>query len=175
MDVEISNITSGKSLPDPDDVYRKTPIDWKEKKDKFTPSLRGFTLSEADKQEGYGLSVDWSAGTTPEESIARVGASYKTGTQKFKEYKNWDLYALNIGFLKSLESIIDVIYDPFISEIPIKGKPNNISHSLVNFNKHELEKNEAEVYVKIRSHATDRKIQINMTKVGQLVELYRNL
>lgn len=175
MDVEIPDIVPGDSLPDHDDVYRKAPNDWKEKKDKFTPALRCFTLSEPDKQEGYALSADWSARTTPEESIARIGASFKTGTQKFKEYKNWDLFALNIGFLKSLESIIDVIYDPLVNKIPIKGTPNNISHSLVSFNKDDLEKNEAEVYLKIRNHAKDRRIPIDMTKVEQLVKLYRNL
>ncbi len=175
MDVKIPDIAPGDSLPDPDDVFRITPKNLTEKKNKFMPSLKCFTLSEADKKEGYGLSVDWSARTTPEESIARVGASYKTGTQNYKEYNNKDLYPHNIGFLKSLEPIIDVIYDSIVKKIPIKGTPNNISHSLVNFNKDDLEKNEAEVYLKIRNHAKDRKMKGDMTKVEQLVKLYRNL
>lgn len=174
MDVRKPDIESGDSLPSSDFVFRLVEKELVEK-DKFTPKIRGFSLHDNDKKHGYGLSVDWSALTTPEESLGRWGASYKTGTTEFKDYKKRDIYVLNIGVLKSIDSILDVVYNPILNIPVIKGIPNNISHSLIKFDKNELEKNEAEIYTRIREHAKDKKVKsINFKKVEELIELYRS-
>ncbi|MCW3106503.1 MAG: hypothetical protein JWQ09_1009 [Segetibacter sp.] len=173
MDERKPDLKKGASLPDSDFVFRLIPTDLVEK-DKFTPKLKGFSLSDNDKEHGYGLSVEWSAITTPEESIARVGASFKKNTDKYKDHTKRDIYALSISFLKSLDSILDVVYDPIFNEPPIRGVPNNISHSLVNFSKEELEKNETEIYTRIREHAKDKKKSVDMKRVDALVNIYRN-
>ncbi len=173
MDESKPELTFGMSLPNSDFVYRLIPKDLVEK-DKFTPRIRGFSLSREDKMQGYGLSVDWSSLTTPEESIARVGASFKKDTIKYKDYNTKDIYSLSVSFLKSIEAILDVVHDPKMYPTPIEGSPNNPSHSLVIFSPEELEKNETEIYSRIREHAKDKKQTVNTKKIEEFVHVYRS-
>lgn len=169
MDLQESALDSsnlGDSLPPEDSVYRIVLVTDRDKKNKEIPAIRCFSLHSSDKGK---LSVDWSKKTTPEESIARVGASYKTGTTTYKEYNNRELYGLNIGFLKSLEKIEDVVYDPIKVQPRISGKPDNQAHSLVIFN----DENDPEVLEKIRDHAKYNKVLFDMKKVEELVNALR--
>jgi hypothetical protein len=173
MDVKQFDLSSGEPLPADDRVFRIVIKDWREKSDKLTPLPKCFSLSSEDKKHGYGLSVDWERKTTPEESIARVGCSYKKDSQEYKGYENRELYAIEVGFLKSLESVRDVLYDPIIHEKPEKGNPENPAHSQAFFNPEVLEKDEAEIYIKIRNHAKDKRILVSMESVNDLVDKYR--
>ncbi len=104
MDVRKLDIKRGESLPVSDFVFRLVEKELVEK-DKFTPKIKGFSLHNSDKEHGYSLSVDWSALTTPEQSLARWGGLYKTGTTQFKDYKKRDIYALTY-IAASLSSIV---------------------------------------------------------------------
>ena len=173
MDEPKSEVIPGTSLPNLSFVYRQVQKDLVEK-DKFTPKIKGFTLSTQDKEQGFGLSVDYSSLTTPEEIIARVGASFKKDSVDYKDYTKKDIYSLSVNFLKSIESVLDVVYDPIFNSTPKKGFPNNPSHSLVLFSLGELEKNETEIYTRIREHAKDKKQNINLEKVESLLQVFRN-
>jgi len=127
MDGKQSKIQPSESLPLTDRIYRHGLNDWVEKKgDENIPKFIFFELTELDKKTGYRLSVDWELKTTPEETIARIGGSYKTNTTQFKEYKNRIIFALDIKFLNSLDFVIDVNYNPIVHPVRKLGSPNNV-------------------------------------------------
>lgn len=168
MDVEVSEIIPGASLPNEDNVYRIVINTDRDKKNKAIPAIRCFSLSENDK---FKLSVDWDRLTTPEDVIAREGGRFKFGTEEYKPYANRELYSIRVDFLRSIESIIDVIHDPIINNPEKKGEPNNVAHSLVCF----LENKEEEPYVfqKIRDFAKENKINFNIEEVDKKVTILR--
>lgn len=82
MDEELSVfIKGGDQLPDTDKVYRIVLVTNRDRKNHNIPSIGCFSLAPTD--EGS-LSVDWERKTSPEESIARFGASYKLYTKEYK-------------------------------------------------------------------------------------------
>lgn len=97
------------------------------------------------------------------------------GTTEYKPYDNREIYALNVGFLKSLSDIDDVMYDPNSYSKPKKGRVNNPAHSLVVFQMAFLDDQakEPETLLKIRDHAKDRKIKVDLEKLRSLVVKYR--
>lgn len=174
MDEKESVINTGDLLPPPDDVYRIALIKDRDRKNKSIPAVRCFSLSPHDD---YRLSVDWEKRTTPEECMARVGATYKMHTTQYKDYQNREIYALNVAFLNSLIDIDKVIYAPVILDIPEKGRINNPAHSLVVFSL-EYSKDQAkepETLLKIRDHAKDKRVEAGKVKVEELVKNYRTL
>lgn len=162
-------INKGESLPDKDRVYRIVVNTERDRKNKRIPAHRCFSLSENDNGK---LSVDWEQKTTPEESIARFGASFKYNSKEFKPFKNREIYALEISFLKSLSDIDDVIYDPISSSMDIKARVNNPAHSLIVFNDL-FPTHDPETYIKLRDHAKNNKIEVDIQKVGDLVDKLR--
>lgn len=172
MDGEELEINLGDPLPQGDRVYRLVVNTHRDKQNKTIPAVRCFSLSPNDKNK---LSVDWEKKTTPEECIARVGCSFKYASNEFKPFENREIYALEIDFLKSISGIENVVYDPIILSNPKKGKVNNPAHSLIAFSLDLLndQANEPEIYLKIRDHAKDHLISVNMEKATSLVENYR--
>ncbi len=177
MDVSELEIKKGDRLPAKDCVYRHGLKEWHEKKNEFLPSLRFFALSPNDKIEGYKLSVDWNAITSPEEVIARVGATYKVnknGDFTFKEFENRVIYSVEINFLNSLNFILNVVYDPIVNKPIIIGSPNNPSHSLICFDSQfYTDQNEPMILAEIRNHAKSNRITVDFDIVKKLVEEYR--
>ncbi len=176
MDVKQSEIQRGDLLPITDRVYRHgldTLVE--EKEDKYVPKLRFFDLSNPVKKMDYSLSVDWERKTTPEETIIRVGCSYKTNTEIFKNYKNRIIYALEIKFINSLEWIIDTTYDPTLHEIKKLGSPDNSAHALINFAEDQYAQNRAAILTELRNHSQDKKIGFNMKEVDKAVIECRKL
>lgn len=115
---------------------------------------------------------EWELKTSPEESIARVGASYKPNKTEYKPYENREIYALDISFLCSLTDVDKVIYDPIYFEIPVEGRVNNPAHSLIKFSEAYIDNdaNDPETILKMRDHAAERRIPIDIEKVHELVE-----
>jgi len=145
----------------------------RDKKNKRLPAISSFSLSDNDHGN---LSVDWERKTTPEESIARFGASYKFGKKEYKPYENRAIYALDISFLNSLSDVEGVIYDPIFYSQPVKGRVNNPAHSLIRFNL-ALEENginDPETLLKIRDHAAKQKVSYDLEKVHAMVDKLRN-
>lgn len=173
MDEQIPSLNNGDNLPESDRVYRISLNTQRDRKNKKIPSVSCFSLSPSDKDNGFKLSTDWEKKTTPEESIARVGCSYKGGTNNFKPYDNREIYAINVEFVKSITGIDRVIFDPVIKENPPIGEPHNPAHSSIVFQKEDFDKNEPEILLKIRNHATDQKIDFEITEVDRMVQEYR--
>lgn len=174
MDVPEIVINKGDSLPDEDHVYRIVLETDRDRKYKNLPALRSFSLNEKDIEDGYNLSVEWDKKTTPELTLIRFGATYKFNSKDYKDPTTRSLYSLRVGFLKTIEGIRDVFYDPIFVEPFEKGNPSNSAHSSVNFIK-ELwtPANEPIIIFKIREHAISRKIDVNMEKVLQELEILR--
>lgn len=172
MDEGKSNLTKGENLPLTDWVYRIVLSTWRDRKNKSIPSMRCFDLSSQDDNK---LSVDWSAKTTAEESIARVGASYKFDKEEYKPFENREVYGLSVKFLNNLKDIEKTIYDPLIYSPPEKGRPDNLSHSLIVFYSEFLndKARRPETLLKIRNHAKDNKVVLDTSEVERLVELLR--
>lgn len=173
MDEKELDLNPGDSLPKLDDVFRLVLVSERDRKNKSIPAVRCFSLTPRDENK---LSVEWSKKTTPEEAIARFGASYKFNSTVYKFYANREIYALNVNFLHSFSDIDDVIYDPIFIQPPVKGGISNPAHSLIVFTEAFAsdQANEPEVLLKIRDHAKDKKVEINWEEVDQLVIELRN-
>jgi len=116
--------------------------------------------------------VDYEPLTTPEESLARYGATYQGIINQFKNPHSYSIYSLNIGFLRSFSCITDIYLSPTVVDPPMKGFPNNPSHSLAEFTEISLE-DEPMVFTKIQQHAIQRKVNPDIDKVRVLVREYR--
>ncbi|MDK2842974.1 MAG: hypothetical protein PWQ17_2480 [Anaerophaga sp.] len=174
MDEKLFELKKGDLLPDCDRVLRIVGNTQRDKKNKNIPSVRCFSLSPND--EGS-LSVDWERKTTPEEAIARFGASFKLCKEEYKSYDNREVYAMKISFLNALEPVESVVYDPIYYEKPEKGRVNNPAHSLIKFTEAFANdnQNDPEIILKMRNHAVENKVQINLDTVHELVKEYRDL
>lgn len=139
----------------------------RDKKNKQIPAVRNFSLSQHDN---FKLSVDWEKHTTPEECIARVGASYKTGTTEYKKHENREIYAMSVSDLNGIDEVQGVIHDPIYFEPCRKGQPNNVAHSLIciipDFD-------EPELFVKIRDYAKNNRILNDTEQTQILINEYR--
>ncbi len=83
MDEKLLNLNKGDSLPDTERVYRIVLVTQRDRKNRQVPSTSCFSLSSQDNNL---LSVDWEKKTTPEQSVARFGASYKFDEVEYKPY-----------------------------------------------------------------------------------------
>lgn len=174
MDEKSFALKKGDPLPECDRVLRIVENTQRDRKNKNIPSLRCFSLSPNDKGS---LSVDWERRTTPEEAVARFGASFKQGKEEYKTYNNREVYAMKVSFLNALEPVENVVYDPIYYGKPEKGRVNNPAHSLVKFTEAFAKdnQNDPEIILKMRNHAVENKVLIDLDKVHELVEKLRNL
>lgn len=92
MDEKSFALKKGDRLPLGDRIFRVVLSTERDRKNKNVPALRCFSLTPADK--GC-LSVDWERKTTPEESVARFGATYKMNKEEYKPYDNREIFAKN--------------------------------------------------------------------------------
>lgn len=133
-------------IPDSDNTYRLVHINYIRGNKAL---IHAFSHHPGDN---YKLSVDWDRLTTPEESLARFGATYNT-KQVFKDFRSYRIFILNTGYVKVIPGIVDVYYDP-IENTPVPiGKPNNPAHSLIDCDLSNPE-NEPELYQKLADHAS---------------------
>lgn len=172
MDEKFFTLKKGDLLPENDRVYRLVHVNFRDKKNKKIPAERCFSLSPNDS--GF-LSVEWENKTTPEQSLARWGATYKFKKEIYKDYKDVEIYALDISFLNSLIDVEKVIYDPIYYSKSEKGRVNNPAHSLIEFSEALANScpNDPETIMKIRDHAANKKIPVEMDKVDVLVKKLR--
>ena len=158
-------------LPDSSYTWRIAEISRRDRQNKAIPALSVFSFSANDNSM---LSVDWEEKTTPENTIARVGMTYKTGTNIFKSYDNREIYSLSVSYLQTLREYISCVkHDPIFFEHEQIGKPNNPAHSLIcceaisDFDMPEF-------LTKLRDHAKDNRVPVDMNTVHQLVQQYRS-
>lgn len=87
MDGREPFLRKGYVLPDEDDVYRIVINSFRDRRNKAIPAPRCFDLT---KNDGNKLSVDREKNTPPQETIARVGASYKFNMKEYRDHRNRD-------------------------------------------------------------------------------------
>lgn len=174
MDEKSFALKKGDRLPLGDRIFRVVLSTERDRKNKNVPALRCFSLTPADK--GC-LSVDWERKTTPEESVARFGATYKMNKEEYKPYDNREIFALEVSFVSSLSDVEEIIYDPVYVHGRIKGRVANPAHSLIRFTEIFAKNNfnDPETILKMRDHAAERKITVNDEKVHELVKELRIL
>jgi hypothetical protein len=168
MDESKPDLKPGDSLPEEDSVYRRVLITERDRKNKKIPSVGCFSLKPADNMK---LSVDWNKMTTPEQAIARIGSEFRFGKSEFKNWRDWELYGMEVEFLLNLPPVSSVFYDPIVNSIHKEGQPNNPAHSLVVFQDNPIE-DEPEIILMIRDHAKDRSVPYEKEIVRRLVEEY---
>lgn len=161
-------------IPLEDRVFRIVVNTQRARDNKRIPSTSCFSLTKADKLGDYSLSVDWERKTTAEECIARVGCSYKNGTTTFKDYRNREIYALDVSFLSNLTEVEKVISTPIFHNPVLFGRPNNPAHASVFFRQRDYDQHEPELLLKIREHAKNNLVPFNMNEVEMMITNYRN-
>ena len=150
-------------------LYRMT---MKERRRGGKLSVGAFQLFPVDD---YKLSLDWARLTTPESSLAIYGATINSRTGQYKNWKLWEIHAVEVSFLLELERVVSVEYNPMYYKPPVKGKQDNPAHSLVIFDKESPEywtSKEPEVLVRIARHAQERQIQPDEEQTELMVKHY---
>ena len=152
-------------------VYRMVHYSQRERRKGKEPRLDAFKPTPAD---GHKLSVDYEPMTTPEESLARFGATISKSSGDFKNPHDYSIYSLNIGLLRSLPCIIDIYLNAVLVSPPERGRSDNPAHSLVEFDDI-AEEDEPDILYRIQQHAIKRKVEVNSTKVDELTMTYRKI
>jgi hypothetical protein len=145
-------------IPDTTAVYRMVPSHMVKKGSRI-PSESMF-MPDAD-----GLSVDWDKYATPEESLIRVGLTFRFNTQEFKDPTCFLVFKLKVGQTRQMEGVSQILHSPvFHAEPPLIGQPNNRSHSSI-FGTDE------EVRLKLRDAATE--VAVDMEVIEEAVRVQR--
>jgi len=152
-------------------VYRMVHYSQRERRKGKEPRLDAFKPTPADDSK---LSVDYEPKTTPEESLARFGATISISSGEFKNPHDYSVYSLNIGFLRSFTCIIDIYLDEVLVSPPERGRPDNPAHSLVEFDEI-AEEDEPDILYRIQQHAIMRKVEANPAQVDELTMRYRRI
>lgn len=158
------------SLPSADSVHRIALQSDRETDENgnYIPKYTCFSLTPADTKDNYKLSVEWDKKTTPEETLIRLGTSFRIGkrSNEYKPYDNRLIYKIEVAFLRKLPFILDVIYSPSIK---------NDAHSSICFNKesYNFEENRPQMLIEIRDHAKQFTVEVNMAEVQKKVEEIR--
>lgn len=113
-------------IPDKDNVYRQVHKNFM-KKNSNLPSAKEFR-KKADEE---GISVNWDKYVSPQEVLQIIGKTYKKGSEDFKDPGNYHLFQLNVGEVRAIESVKDVLHDPIWNDPELVGNPNNFAHSLI--------------------------------------------
>ena len=162
----IDSAEKAESLSPDEFVYRLCLIGSRDRKNKEIPALNNFEPTNRDKLDG--ISVDAANLTSPEMSLAILGAQYKKNTTEFKDFSTREIYPLLTGYILKLPKIKDVIHNPIYINDPPIGSPNNKAHSLIRFTSFDFE-DTPELILKMRDHAVSNgKVHVNMAEVEKI-------
>lgn len=170
MDENQLNLNNGDSIPSGKRLFRLVLVTERDKKNKAIPAVRCFKLKTIDENK---LSNDWEELTTPEDTLARCGATFRNGKEEYKTYEDKEIYGIDVGFMRTVTCVSDIIYDPIDFNPKRKGVPNNVSHTSTIFSDIKDE-DEPEIFISIRDHAVVNKVEVNMTIVHEIVLKLRN-
>jgi hypothetical protein len=82
-------------------------------------------------KQGDNLSCDWEKYSTPQETKARIGQQFKTGTTEFKNPNLFAIVEFTTGVLRTEEYNQQIEHDPILNNPEIVGIPNNQAHSII--------------------------------------------
>lgn len=75
------------------------------------------------------LSTDWDKYTDPHECLVRIGLTYKHGKTIFKNQRDFRLFELNVGDIRKITAILDILHTEINNTPEEIGFPNNPSHT----------------------------------------------
>jgi hypothetical protein len=133
-------------IPDIDDVYRQVHFGDLVKK----PKNRRFPNEAHFSPDPDGLSVNWSKYCDVNRVFIVIGLTHKADRKNYKSPADYKLFKFNVGLLRSIDGINDVLHDPqFFGNPPSVGNPNNRAHSLIKY------ADDEELRLKLSDHVRD--------------------
>ncbi|TVR36894.1 MAG: hypothetical protein EA392_14315 [Cryomorphaceae bacterium] len=122
-------------IPDADDLYffiHHQNVTHKTQDQKPQPKEAALGNTP---EKGPNKSCDWSAYSTPKETLSRLGKQYKTGTTNFKDPKHYFVYSHKVEEWRNIHQLDcpkqEVEYDPIFSDPENLGEPNNKAHTII--------------------------------------------
>jgi len=151
---------------DDNEVYRIAVVTDRDSLNRQIPAIRCFALV---KNDNGNLSVDWDQYTSPNESVARIGAQLTIDLKKYKNYTNREVYGLNCGLVRKIDGISDIKHNPLQKNERI---PENLAHSHICCVKDE--ENQPELFLHLREIAKNNRKELCFSTISKLVEELRN-
>lgn len=143
-------------IPNEDLVYRQAHIT---RLSKFpNDKKKRFPDESHFKPDPDGLSVNWNGQCTVKGIYEVIGISFKHETSIYKNYREFRLFGLPVGFVRSVEGINDVVHSPVFNGNPAAiGSPNNYAHASI------LYPDDEEIRVKLSDFCRENYDQIYCT------------
>lgn len=143
MDEKIKEI---EQIPNNDNVFRQVPVMHLTKisKKKRIPNEANF------KPDPDGLSVNWEKYCSSNRCYQLLGLTHNRKGE-FINITSFKLIKLNVGDIRDINGINDIIHDP----TPYRGvgKPQNDGHALIKYN------DDAEIRLKLADYASDKLVE----------------
>jgi hypothetical protein len=135
-------------IPNEDSVFRQAHI----QSLKPVPGNNEFRFPREShfKPHPEGLSVHWNRYISIRGVYHIISLSYKKDTTEYKDPKNFKLFSLPVGFIRSIDGVLDVKHSPVFNGSPAPiGFPNNYAHTSL------LYPDDEEIRVKLSDYCKD--------------------
>lgn len=114
-------------IPDIDFVLRQVPVTQTAPSGRRVPNEAAFKLRPREN----GLSVNWEKYLDVKGNYILLGLTFNN-KNTFNEYTSFKIFRLEVGYIRSISGVTDVLHDPvFRGEPTLVGQPNNRAHSLI--------------------------------------------
>ena len=111
----------------------------------------------------FGISCDWSKLSTPEDTLIRVGLTYKFESSLYKDFQEFSVIQFSVAKIKTIDEIIGLKHTP--KKKGLLGHPKNLSHSTMYH---------LDVEVRIKLKGISQEVEfINRKFVKEIVEKNR--
>lgn len=148
-------------IPHEDDVFRQIHKSLFKKSEYRFPSEGHFNLTDGER----GLSVNWERYCKEQDNWILIGATFRPETEVYKDYQAFRVFRFNVGWLREIEKVINVVHDPIYHEELLIGTPDNRAHSLILYNQID-----EEVRRKLRNYVGTRDANIECRPDVTLLE-----
>ena len=147
-----------------DDVYRQAHL----QSLKPIPGNTEFRFPREShfKPHSDGLSVHWNRYISIHGVYHTIGLSFKKDTCEYKDAKSFKLFSLPVGFIRSIDGVLDIKHSPVFNGSPAPiGFPNNYAHTSL------LYPDDEEIRVKLSDYCKDNQevsnCYVNFTLIDQ--------
>jgi hypothetical protein len=127
---EISPVVSPwekEEIPDIDFVLRQVPVINTGPSGRRVPNETAFKLRPGEN----GLSVNWEKYLDIKHNYILLGITFNK-INTFIDYTAFKIFRLEVGYIRSISGVTDVLHDPVFRGDPSPvGQPNNQAHSLI--------------------------------------------
>ena len=114
-------------IPDIDFVLRQVPVIQTGPSGRRVPNETAFKLRPGEN----GLSVNWEKYLDVKGNYILLGLTFNKNNT-FIDYTAFKIFRLEVGYIRSVSGVTDVLHDPVFRGDPAPvGQPNNRAHSLI--------------------------------------------